>query len=79
MRGDENYKWLWGAEEENNVRYTLFNNNARSLLFRYITKTYYNNHFNKKPVIIRASVKILIRIATLMFINYNKLIPRSRI
>lgn len=79
MRGNEGYKWLWGAEEKSNVRYTVFNNKARSLLFKLVRKTYHSSYFYQKPIVYRACVKVLIRVTTLIFSNYNKLVIKRNI
>lgn len=77
MRGNENYKRLWGTSERFNVRYIAFNNNIRSLLFKFIRNTYYNSEFDKKPIVLQVGIKIFIRATTMIFSVYHKLITKK--
>lgn len=73
MRGGEKYKWLWGAEERFIVKYTFFNNRGRSLLYKFIRKTYYNQHFHDRNLAVKVVIKTFIRLTTVALRVFNKL------
>ncbi|MBD3107670.1 GNAT family N-acetyltransferase [Bacillus sp. AGMB 02131] len=46
LRGNEAYKYKWGASNRYNVRYICFNRTIKSTLFKYMLKTYDSKFFN---------------------------------
>ena len=60
LRGDEPYKYNWGATNKFNVKYLFFSDSVKSLLFRLIYITY-SERFSKKPLAVQLIMKSIVR------------------
>lgn len=71
LKGDEGYKWMFGAKEKKNITFSIYNQTLRSKINKNIAETYFSTQFKKKNLMYQFLKKLKVRgsLSTLGFIE----------